>query len=151
MYFLVKIKYYYNGIFCMFSLKAEALTLATLPKKHHKNIWKEDSSIRSFFFDNWQDFGFFWPPTPLHFLYGMKVDKSGHFWTTYLNCIDLLFKASIHQTTNLFFPIFFHQFFWVLAVEKDNKLFIGPKQIFSQFWTNEKFVLIFNCSTEKFS
>ena len=30
--------------------------------------------------------------------------------------------------------------FSVLAVEKNYKLFITPKYIFSQFWTNEKYV-----------
>ena len=35
--------------------------------------------------------------------------------------------TSIHQTTNLVFPNFFQEFFSVLAVEKENKLFVGPK------------------------
>ena len=35
-----------------------------------------------------------------------------------------------HQTTNFVFPNFFHEFFSVLAVEKENNHFIGPKQVF---------------------
>jgi hypothetical protein len=31
------------------------------------------------------------------------------------------------QTTNLVFPNYFYQLFSVLVVEKENKLFIGPK------------------------
>ena len=64
---------------------------------------------------------------------------------------SILFVTSIHQTTNHVFPNFFHEFFSVLAVERENKLlFIGQKQ--SQFWTNEKFVFFFNCSNwEKFA
>ena len=41
--------------------------------------------------------------------------------------------TSIHQTTNFVFPNFFHEFFSVLAVEKENKIFIGPKYVFSKF------------------
>ena len=67
------------------------------------------------------------------------------------NTIITLFVTAIHKTTNVVFPNFFYEFFSAWAVEKDNKLFIGPKQIFSQFWTNEKFVFFFNCSTEKIS
>ena len=60
---------------------------------------------------------------------------------------NILFVTSNHQTTNLVFPNFFHEFFSVLAVEKENKFFIGPKKwVFFQFWTNEKFVFFFNCS-----
>ena len=40
---------------------------------------------------------------------------------------NILFVTSNHQTTNLVFPNFFHEFFSVWAVEKYNKLFIGPK------------------------
>ena len=32
-----------------------------------------------------------------------------------------------------YFPIFFHEFFSVQALEKVNKLFIGPKQFFLSF------------------
>ena len=39
-------------------------------------------------------------------------------------------NCSWHQTTNLVFPNFFHLFFSALAVEKENKLFIVPKQVF---------------------
>ena len=47
--------------------------------------------------------------------------------------------TSNHQTTNLDFPIFY-EFFSVLAVEKENKLFKHwSKTGLSQFWTNEKF------------
>ena len=38
--------------------------------------------------------------------------------------------GSKHQTTNLVFPKFFLKFFSVWAVEKENKLFIGSKQVF---------------------
>ena len=58
----------------------------------------------------------------------------------------ILFVTSNHQTTNFVFPNFFHECFSVLAVEKENKLFIGSKQLFSQLWTNEKIVFFFNCS-----
>ena len=44
---------------------------------------------------------------------------------------NILFVISIHQTTNFVSPNFFYEFFSVWAVEKDNTLFIGPKQIFS--------------------
>ena len=50
MYFLVEIKYYYNGVFCIFWLKSKVLPLARLSKKHNKNRWKQDLSIRSFIF-----------------------------------------------------------------------------------------------------
>ena len=40
--------------------------------------------------------------------------------------------GSNHQTTNLVFPKFFNSFFLVWAVEKENKLFNGPRQAFSQ-------------------
>ena len=47
-------------------------------------------------------------------------------------------------------PNYFHNFFSVWAVEKDNKLLIGPELIFfSHLWTIEIFVFFFNCSTEK--
>ena len=36
--------------------------------------------------------------------------------------------GSNHQITNLVFPKFFHSFFLIWAVEKENKLLIGPKQ-----------------------
>ena len=42
----------------------------------------------------------------------------------------ILFMTSNHQTTNLVFTNFFHEFFSVLAVKKENKLFIAPKQFF---------------------
>ena len=43
------------------------------------------------------------------------------------NLLYNLFVTSIHQTTNLDFPNFFYEFFSVTAVEKEDKLFIGPK------------------------
>ena len=39
----------------------------------------------------------------------------------------ILFVTSIHQTKNIVFPIFFHEFFSVWPDEKENELFIGPK------------------------
>ena len=38
--------------------------------------------------------------------------------------------TSIHQTTNLVSPNFFHEFFSVWAVEKYNTFFFDPEQIF---------------------
>ena len=72
------------------------------------------------------------------------------YWMKYVKdetgVINFLFMTSIHQTINFVFPIFFS----VWAVEKDNKLLIGPELIFfSHFWTIEIFVFFFNCSTEK--
>ena len=64
---------------------------------------------------------------------------------------NILFVTSNHQTSNLDFPNFFLEFFSVIAVETENKLFIGPKQVLFQFWINEKFVFFFYCSNwEKF-
>ena len=40
---------------------------------------------------------------------------------------DILSVTSNHQTTNLVFLNFFHEFFSISAVEKEKKLFIGPK------------------------
>ena len=58
-----------------------------------------------------------------------------------------LVSCSWHETTNLVFSHFFLNFFFsAWAVDNDNKLFIGPKQVFSWFWTNEKFVFFFKCS-----
>ena len=63
-----------------------------------------------------------------------------------------LLTCSWHQTTkttNLVFPNYFNKFFSVWAVEKENKLFIGPKQVFfSQFWSNKKLFFVFKW-TEK--
>ena len=56
-----------------------------------------------------------------------------------------MFVTSNHQTTNFVFHNFFHEFFSASAVEKENKLFIGPKHVFSWFWTNETFIYFFNC------
>ena len=53
-----------------------------------------------------------------------------------------------HQNTKqqiMFSSIFFTFFFSVWAVEKENKLFIGPKMVFCQFLANEKMVFFFNC------
>jgi hypothetical protein len=44
------------------------------------------------------------------------------------------------------FPQFFQPIFLSFSSENENKLFIGPKKVFPQFWSNEKFVLVFNCS-----
>ena len=56
-------------------------------------------------------------------------------------------KPPKHQTTNLVLPNFPPRFS-VLAVEKEKKLFIGPKQVFCQFSTNKKFISFYNFSTE---
>ena len=56
---------------------------------------------------------------------------------------NILFVISIHQTTNFVSPNFFYEFFSVWAVEKDTKLFIGQKNIFSQFWNQRKFCFLF--------
>ena len=41
----------------------------------------------------------------------------------------ILFVTSNHRTTNLVSPDFFPEFFSVWAVEKESKVFIGPKQV----------------------
>ena len=51
----------------------------------------------------------------------------------------ILFVTLNNQTTNIVSPNFFPKIFLVLAVEKGNKLFIGPKQVVSQIWTNDLF------------
>jgi hypothetical protein len=43
---------------------------------------------------------------------------------------NILFMTSNPQTTNLVFLNSFHELFSVLAVEKENKQTIGPKQVF---------------------
>jgi hypothetical protein len=43
----------------------------------------------------------------------------------------------------------FHEFVSVLAVERENKLFIGPKQILSPFWANESLFSFSTAPTEK--
>ena len=58
---------------------------------------------------------------------------------------NILFVTSNHQTTNLVSPNFFHEFFSVWAVEKENKLFIGLKMGKKLWWPNNKFILFFNC------
>ena len=40
---------------------------------------------------------------------------------------NILYAISNHQTTNLVFPNFFHEYLTVLSVEKEIKLFIGLK------------------------
>ena len=54
----------------------------------------------------------------------MKIDLYGNKNIRWMSC-------SWHQTPNLVFPNFFHEFFSAWAVEKENKHFIGPKQVFS--------------------
>ena len=63
-----------------------------------------------------------------------------------------MFVTSNLQTTNLGFPNFFHDFFSVLAVEKEKRqLLIGQKIRKKTFWTNRKFVFFFNyLNWEKF-
>ena len=47
----------------------------------------------------------------------------------FINDLGLItFVTSNHQTTNLVFPNFFHEFFSVLVVEEINKLFIAQKK-----------------------
>ena len=65
-------------------------------------------------------------------------------------CIRICFMYILF-VTNLVFPHFFHNFFSFLAVEKETRLFIGPKQGFSPFRTDDNFVFFFNSSKwEKF-
>ena len=55
---------------------------------------------------------------------------------------------SWHQTTKppiLLSPIF-PQIFLNLSSWRRKQTFIGLKQVFPQFWTNEKFLFFFNCS-----
>ena len=51
--------------------------------------------------------------------------------------------TSINQTTNFVSPNFFHEFFVVWAVEKDNKLFIGPKHFFFSVLDQRKVNFLF--------
>ena len=55
--------------------------------------------------------------------------------------------TSNHQTTNIVSPNFFPEIFSVLAVEKENKLFIGPKQFF--FFSFGPIKSLFSFSTAK--
>ena len=48
-----------------------------------------------------------------------------------VNLYSILFVTSKHQTTNLVFPKFFQEIFSAWADEKENKLFTGPKQVFT--------------------
>ena len=64
--------------------------------------------------------------------YIQKVNKQKNFCLYELNEIQYLvwdIKPPNHQTTNFVFPIFFHEFFSVWAVEKENKHFIGFKDL----------------------
>ena len=47
------------------------------------------------------------------------------------------------------FTKIFREIFSAWAVEKENEVFIGPKQFFSWFWTNEKFVFFLTVGTKK--
>ena len=82
----------------------------------------------------------------MYLLYGKKYNKSAFILPRRREgkkASDIiLFVTSNHQTTNLVSP----NFSTVVAVETEKQLFIGPKQVPSQFWSNEKFVLFFNCS-----
>ena len=55
---------------------------------------------------------------------------SFQFQAIFLGFPFIFFVTSNHQTTNFVFPNVFHEFFSVLAVEKENKLFYGLKQNF---------------------
>ena len=72
-------------------------------------------------------------------LYGYAVFCSNSNLCT-ITAIDLinftwyiLFVTLNHQATNLVFPKLFNDFFSVLVAEKENNLFIGPKNVFPQF------------------
>ena len=70
------------------------------------------------------------------------------FLRNYFVCINRFVSFLWHQstkTTNLVFHNFSPEIFSVLAVKKENKLFIGPKLDKNLFWTNKKFVFFFNC------
>jgi hypothetical protein len=63
--------------------------------------------------------------------------------------VQYILSCLLHQTTKqpiLFSPIFSSNFF---SVEKENKLFIGPKFLKKLFWTNKKFVFVSTTQPEK--
>ena len=80
--------------------------------------------------------------TDLHIILFIILKRFHDFVNLQIFCllISILFMTSTHQTTNFVYPDFLHKIFSVWAIEKDNKHFIGPKQIFfTQFW-DEKFI-----------
>ena len=78
---------------------------------------------------------FFWI---VHLLFSAKY--------TFMNKQSyILFVTSNHQSC---FPNFFPPFFLSFSNLKKT-LFIGPKQVFCQFWTNETYVSFFSHSNEK--
>jgi len=68
-----------------------------------------------------------------------KMQPTKHF--SYLSCSDIN-----PQNNQSCFTQFYPRIFSVLAVEKEKKNFIGSKQVFSECWTNEKFIFFFNSS-----
>ena len=80
----------------------------------------------------------------LPFLYDNRKSNKSAF-----NLCFILFVTSNHQTTNLVFPNYFQEFFSVWTVEKENKLFIGPKLRKNLFWTNKKLSSFSTAKTEK--
>ena len=61
-----------------------------------------------------------------------------------------LFVTSNHQTNQFCSPHFFPGIFLSFRSWKSKQTFYWSTTVFfSQFWTNEKFVFFFNCSTEK--
>ena len=69
----------------------------------------------------------------------------------YLHFYLVSWHQSPDQSTNFVSPNFFHEFFSVWTVKRDSKLFIGPNQIFSQFWANKAFVINWENFMEKIS
>jgi hypothetical protein len=57
--------------------------------------------------------------------------------------------TSIHQTTNLVFPNFFHKFFSVLAVEKEKEKLLVPNKFFLSFGPMENLFSFLSAQTEK--
>ena len=67
-------------------------------------------------------------------------------------CLVCDINVSNHQTTNLVFPNFFHEFFSVWAVEKANFLLVQNRFFFLSVLDQWKgFFFFLNCSTEKIS
>ena len=69
----------------------------------------------------WQDFGFFWPPTPLNWIfYGINIDKKEtfldpmptscckrSFWTTPLGEFAIFLKSRVQCSRNMFIRVYF--------------------------------------------
>ena len=78
---------------------------------------------------------------PIGFYVSLKFDTFDvrYMFRQFSTYTVLLFVTKTTKSRILFHPIFspfFHKFFSVWGIKKENKLFIGPKFVFSHFWTN---------------